>query len=54
MEITKNNLRKAKTNLKNVQAKAKELRETHLRQSMEEAEADENFPLHTISVTSFL
>ena len=43
MEIIKNNLRKAKTNLKNVQAKAKELRKTHLRQSAEEAEAEENF-----------
>ena len=29
--------------MKNVQAKAKELRETHLRQSAEEAEANENF-----------
>ena len=29
--------------MKNVQAKAKELRETHRRQSAEEAEANENF-----------
>ena len=43
MEIIKNNLRQEKTNLKNVQAQAKELRETHLQQSAEETEADENF-----------
>ena len=55
MEIIKNNLRQEKTNLKNVQAQAKELRETHLQQSAEETEADENF-IHAryISVTSFV
>ena len=43
MIVVKYNLRQAETNLKNFQAKAKELRETHLRQSTKEAEADENF-----------
>ena len=43
MEIIKNNLRQAKTNLKNVQTQAKELREPHLWQNAEETEADENF-----------
>ena len=43
MENIKNNLRKAKTNLKTLKQKLRILRETHLRQSVEEVEAEENF-----------